>query len=100
VSAIKKITYISFYVASSDCRSFRNPQSLPVRLGPIRNPESEGCLVALAVFKTVVAAQVAGQVRFLSSPLLFSLSSPNRCHVGEAASFPRWEGTAFPYRHQ
>jgi hypothetical protein len=34
--------------------SFRNPQSA------ICNPESEGCLVALAVFKTVVATQVAG----------------------------------------
>jgi hypothetical protein len=28
-------------------------------LGVIRNRESEGCLVALAVFKTVVATQVA-----------------------------------------
>jgi hypothetical protein len=30
--------------------------------------ESEGCLVALAVFKTVVGSQEPGQVRFLSSP--------------------------------
>jgi hypothetical protein len=34
--------------------SIGNPQSA------IGNPESEGCLVALAVFKTVVATQVAG----------------------------------------
>jgi hypothetical protein len=31
-------------------------------------PESDGCLVALAVFKTVVGSQEPGQVRFLSSP--------------------------------
>jgi hypothetical protein len=30
--------------------------------------ESEGCLVVLAVFKTVVGSQEPGQVRFLSSP--------------------------------
>jgi hypothetical protein len=29
-------------------------------LGVSQIPESEGCLVALAVFKTVVATQVAG----------------------------------------
>jgi len=33
--------------------SIGNPQS------PIANSESEGCLVALAVFKTVVAMQMA-----------------------------------------
>ena len=33
---------------------------MPVRLGPIRNQESEGCLVALAVFKTVVDLAHAG----------------------------------------
>jgi len=37
-------------------------------LGVFFLPESEWCLVALAVFKTVVGSQEPGQVRFLSSP--------------------------------
>jgi hypothetical protein len=35
--------------------------------------ESDGCLVALAVFKTVVGSQEPGQVRFLSSPPILLL---------------------------
>jgi hypothetical protein len=41
-------------------RDGRTKNSIGDPQSTIRNPESEGCLVALAVFKTVVATQVAG----------------------------------------
>ena len=37
----------------------------------IRNPESEGCLVVLAVFKTVVGSGYRDRGRFDSYPLRF-----------------------------
>jgi hypothetical protein len=40
-------------------RDGRTKNSIGNLQSAIRNPESEGCLVALAVFKTVVATQVA-----------------------------------------
>src|SRR5438876_7693029 len=45
---------------------FQRFQFFSVSIFPF--PESEGCLVVLAVFKTVVGSQEPGQVRFLSSP--------------------------------
>jgi hypothetical protein len=51
-------------------------------------PESEGCLVALAVFKTVVAAQVARWVRFLSSPrIIFDFRFPIFDLFGDGGRF-------------
>ena len=40
----------------------------------IRNPESEGCLVVLAVFKTVVGSAYRDRGRFDSYPLRFNFS--------------------------
>src|SRR4029077_11501943 len=49
-------------------KSFPNPQF------EIRNPESEGCLVVLAVFKTVVGSAYRDRGRFDSYPLRFNFS--------------------------